>query len=115
MIRRGPTPTSVRALSTWLSSDAAARLFEAALHATQPGYRVVYGVSDNTLGGWVSLDGARQLGYNPLDDAEVFAASVIKNANYVAGAVLGALPENDPELLHLGGAFCFPQYDAQNL
>ena len=64
-------------LSTWLSPDDAGRLFEACLTAEQPGFRVVFGVSANTRGGWVSLDEARALGYEPKDDAEAYAAEVI--------------------------------------
>ena len=42
-----------------------------------PGFRVAFGVSANTRGGWVSLDEARALGYEPQDDAETYAAELI--------------------------------------
>src|SRR5262249_7261504 len=71
------SPQSVRSLSTWLSPDDAGRLFEACLSAERPGFRVAYGVSANTRGGWVSLAEARSLGYEPCDDAETLAAAVI--------------------------------------
>jgi hypothetical protein len=100
-------PPDVRALSTWLSPDDAGRLFEACLTAPAPGFRVVYGVSANTRGGWVSLDEARALGYAPQDDAERFAAEVI--------AEHGEPDPNDPLLAHLGGVFCLPAYDADRL
>ncbi len=61
---------TIRALSTWLSPDDAGRLFEACLTAPRPGFRVAFGVSANTRGGWVSLAEARALGYEPRDDAE---------------------------------------------
>ena len=64
-------------LATWLSPDDAGRLFEACLTAPAPGFRVIYGVSANTRGGWVSLDGARALGYEPQDDAEAYAAELL--------------------------------------
>ena len=70
-------PRDARALSTWLSPDDAGRLFEACLTAPAPGFRVIFGVSANTRGGWVSLDEARALGYEPRDDAEVYAADVL--------------------------------------
>src|SRR6516225_8051424 len=70
-------PPSARALATWLSPDDAGRLFEACLTTPAPGFRVIFGVSANTRGGWVSLAGARALGYEPRDDAEVYAAEVI--------------------------------------
>ncbi|NUR25387.1 MAG: NAD(P)-dependent oxidoreductase [Catenulispora sp.] len=64
-----PAPTDVRTLSTWLSPDDAARLMEACLAAERPGFRVVFGVSANTRGVWVSLEEAMALGFRPLDDA----------------------------------------------
>jgi uronate dehydrogenase len=97
-------PTTMRALSTWLSPDDAGRLFEACLTTPGPGFRVAYGVSRNTRGGWVSLDEARALGYEPLDDAEPYAAEVL--------AGQGGAPANDPVLAYLGGEFCLPDYDA---
>ena len=90
-------PTTVRSLSTWLSPDDAGRLFESCLSAPGPGFRVAFGVSANTRGGWVSLDEARALGYQPRDDAEAYAAEVIADA--------GPPDPADPVLAHLGGEF----------
>ena len=98
-------PPNVRALSTWLSPDDAGRLFEACLSAPSPGYRVVFGVSANTRGGWVSLDEARALGYEPRDDAEVYAAKII--------AADGDPDPDDPVLAYLGGEFTLPGMDAE--
>ncbi len=100
-------PPNLRALSTWLSPDDAGRLFEAALSAERPGYRTVYGVSANTRGGWVSLEAARALGYEPRDDAEVYADKLI--------AEFGPIDPQDPVFAHLGGPFCSPSLDAENL
>jgi hypothetical protein len=100
-------PTTVRSLSTWLSPDDAGRLFEACLTAPRPGFRVAYGVSRNTRGGWVSLEAAQALGYQPRDDAEHYAAEVI-----------AAHGEPDPDDLiqqHLGGDFCLPDFDADRI
>jgi uronate dehydrogenase len=94
-------------LSTWLSPDDAGRLFEACLTAPEPGFRVAYGVSANTRGGFVSLAEAEALGYQPRDDAEVYAAEVI--------AVHGEPAPDDPALRYLGGEFTFPALDADNL
>jgi hypothetical protein len=102
-----PEPPGLRALSTWLSPDDAGRLFEACLTAPAPGYRIIYGVSANTRGGWVSLDGARALGYEPRDDAEVFLDKLI--------AEHGPIDPDDPVFTHLGGEFCLPDLDAENL
>jgi uronate dehydrogenase len=97
-------PATLRSLSTWLSPDDAGRLFEACLTAQRPGFRVAYGVSRNTRGGWVSLGEARALGYEPLDDAERFAAEVIDR--------FGEPDPDDPVLARLGGEFCLPAFDA---
>ncbi len=100
-------PADIRALSTWLSPDDAGRLFEACLTAPSPGFRVAYGVSANTRGGFVSLAEAKALGYEPRDDAEAYAAQVI--------AAAGEPDPDDPVLAHLGGAFCLPEFDADRL
>jgi uronate dehydrogenase len=97
-------PRSLRALATWLSPDDAGRLFEACLTAPSPGFRVVFGVSANTRGGWVSLDGARALGYVPQDDAEIHAAELI--ADY------GEPDPDDPVFRYLGGEFTAPDFEA---
>jgi len=98
-------PPSIRALATWLSPADVARLFEACLTAPSPGFRVVFGVSDNTRGGWVSLDEARSLGYEPRDDAEVYAAEVI--------AEHGPPDSAGPLFRYLGGEFTMPDFDAE--
>jgi hypothetical protein len=100
-------PRTVRALSTWLSPDDAGRLFEACLTSPEPGFRVIFGVSANTRGGWVSLAEARALGYEPRDDAENHAAAVI--------AARGEPDPEDPVLRYLGGEFCLSQFDADQL
>jgi uronate dehydrogenase len=97
-------PTGPRMLGSWLSPDDAGRLFEACLTAPSPGFQVIYGVSANTRGGWVSLDGARALGYQPLDDAEIYAAELI--------AAQGEPAPDDPVFRYLGGDFTFPRLDA---
>jgi nucleoside-diphosphate-sugar epimerase len=71
-----PTPPGVRGLITWLSPDDGGRLFEACLTAPKPGYRVIWGVSDNTRRVY-SLREAQELGYVSKDNAEVFAEELI--------------------------------------
>jgi NAD(P)-dependent dehydrogenase (short-subunit alcohol dehydrogenase family) len=100
-------PRSARSLSTWLSPDDAGRLFEACLTVAHPGFRVAYGVSANSRGGWVSLAEARSLGYEPRDDAETLAAGVI--------AEHGEPDPADPVFAHLGGELCLPAYDVAHL
>jgi uronate dehydrogenase len=102
-----PVPPDRRALSTWLSPDDAGRLFEACLTVAAPGFRVCYGVSANTRGGFVSLDEARAIGYEPQDDAEAYAAEVLANDPD------RDLPDDQvPALRYLGGPFTFPDRDA---
>src|SRR6266851_1775797 len=95
-----PRPVNVRMLSTWLSPDDAGRLFEACLSADRPGFRVIFGVSANTRGGWVSLAEAKALGYQPRDDAEAYAAQIF--------ARQGELEPDDPVLRYLGGEYTLP-------
>jgi NAD(P)-dependent dehydrogenase (short-subunit alcohol dehydrogenase family) len=95
-------PANARALATWLSPDDTGRLFEACLTAPRPGYRVVFGVSANTRGGWVSLNEAKSLGYEPRDDAEAYADEVLAQAE---------VDPDDPEFRYLGGEFTLPGMD----
>jgi hypothetical protein len=97
-------PPTLRSLSTWLSPDDAGRIFEACLTAPSPGFRVIYGVSANTRGGWVSLAEAAALGYHPRDDAEAHAAAVI--------AAHGEPDTASPVFRYLGGEFTLPGMDA---
>jgi uronate dehydrogenase len=99
-----PRPANVRMLSTWLSPDDAGRLFEACLTTPKPGFQVIFGVSANTRGGWVSLTGAKALGYQPADDAEAYAAQII--AEFGDEALKH--PDQDPQLRYLGGEYTFP-------
>ncbi|HUQ61638.1 NAD(P)-dependent oxidoreductase [Lentzea sp.] len=95
-------PRDVRMLSTWMSPDDGARLFEACLSVASPGFRVVWGVSKNTRG-WFSLDEARALGYEPQDDSEVHAAEVL--------ARHGELDPSSYAARYVGGAWCGPDFD----
>src|SRR5262245_4157250 len=68
-------PETVRALSTWLSPGDCVRLVEAAVTAPDVGYAVVYGISANTRAWW-DLEPGRAIGYDPVDDAEAYAADL---------------------------------------
>jgi uronate dehydrogenase len=89
-----PVTLGVRGLSTWLSPGDAARLFEACLSCPSPGYRLIWGVSDNTRRIY-SIAEAEALGYRSLDNAEVYAAELAGEP-----APTGAVAE------YVGGAFC---------
>lgn len=68
-------PSDHRALATWLSPDDAAGLIDAALAHPDPGFRIVWGVSDNAERWW-SLAGAEAIGYRSRDDAQAYADAV---------------------------------------
>lgn len=69
-------PTDPRHRSIWLSPGDAVRLFAACLSAPSPlGFQVVYGASANTRLWW-ELGPARELGYEPREDAEAYAAEL---------------------------------------
>jgi len=77
-------PRQRRELATWLSYPDAVRLFAACLAAPDVGFRVVYGASANTRAFW-DLTPARELGYEPQDDAERYAAEVGEEMNDLQG------------------------------
>ena len=92
-----PTPDDARCLWSWLSYPDFVRLTRAALSAPAPGFRVGWGVSDNTRG-WGSLAEGKAIGYVPQDDAEAYAAEILAAATQ--------------ETEHLGGPYAAPGFDA---
>lgn len=95
-------PRDFRMLATWLSPDDCARLFEACLSAPSPGFRIVWGVSNNTRR-WFSLAEAEALGYKSEDDSEVYAEEVI--------AAGGEPPADSPARTYVGGVWCTSDFD----
>jgi uronate dehydrogenase len=89
-------PRSHRMLSTWLSPDDAVRLVDACLRAPDLGFAVVYGISANTRAWW-DLGPARDLGYEPRDNAEEFAAEVFARHEPLA--------PDDPDEMWAGGSW----------
>lgn len=84
----GERPENVRALSSWLSPADSYRLVEATLNGLgAPGHHVLWAVSANSRG-WADLSAGRRIGFNPLDDAEDFAAEVGAEED-VPNALLG--------------------------
>jgi len=67
-------PSNQRMLSTWLSYDDFERLVRVGLEADYL-FEIVYGQSRNTRAFWDNSN-AYRLGYDPQDNAEVFAAEV---------------------------------------
>ncbi|MBD8605235.1 NAD(P)-dependent oxidoreductase [Aeromicrobium sp. CFBP 8757] len=83
-------PETVRQLSTWLSPADTVRMVDAAITHPDPGYTVVNGISANTRGWW-DLEPGRAIGFDPQDDAERHADSIV------------ARPEDDVEDAFVGG------------
>ncbi len=100
-----PEPTTTRQLATWLSPGDTVSLVDAALTAPSPGFSVVWGVSDNTRRWW-DLSAARALGYEPADDAEVYAEALVE--------VHGEPDLGDPVHARVGGEYTRPEFDAEN-
>ncbi len=84
-----PRPRERRELATWLSYEDAVRLFAACLSAADVGFRVVYGASANTRLFW-DLTSGRELGYEPQDDAECYAAEVGDEMDELQGGAFTA-------------------------
>jgi uronate dehydrogenase len=101
-----PEPTTTRMLATWLSPDDTVSLVDAALRAPSPGYAVVWGVSANTRNWW-DLTAARALGYEPQDDAEVYAEALIEEH--------GEPDPADPVHSRVGGQYTLPDLDVDKL
>jgi uronate dehydrogenase len=101
-----PEPTTVRQLATWLSPADQVNLVDAALRAPSPGFSVVWGVSANTRNWW-DLTAARALGYESVDDAEVYAEALI--------AALGEPDPADPVHTRVGGEYATAAFDAERI
>jgi uronate dehydrogenase len=100
-----PEPTTLRQLATWLSPADTVSLVDAALRAPDPGFAVVWGVSANTRNWW-DLTAARALGYEPQDDAEVYAEALIE--------VHGEPDPADPVHVRVGGEYTLEEFDAEH-
>ncbi len=89
-------PIDRRSLATWLSPGDCARLVDACLRSDRLGFAIVWGVSANTRRTW-DLTPALELGYQPQDDAEIYA---------------GALADHDPlpSDQYVGGGFTSPGF-----
>jgi uronate dehydrogenase len=99
-------PTTTRQLSTWLSPADTISLVDAALRAPSPGFAVVWGVSANTRNWW-DLSAARALGYEPQDDAEVYAEALIE--------AYGEPDLGNPLHARVGGEYTLPEFDAEKI
>lgn len=94
-------PDKRRTISMWLSPSDCVRLIDAALAAPSPGFRIVWGVSNNRRR-WLSLREGESIGYRPVDDAEDHASQINDDSS----------PDAKYEERYLGGVFCTPGFDA---
>ena len=88
--------TSPRALGSWLSYDDMIQLVTRAIDTPVTGFSVIYGVSNNDRAP-VDNSGAHYLGYQPKDNAEIYAEEI-----------LAAAPQadpTDPAEIYQGGPF----------
>ena len=90
-------PVDPRMLSTWISHRDMVQLVGCCLDAADVHFEIVYGVSANVRRWW-HTPAANRLGYNPLDNAELYADEILEKH----------APEDEPEAARLfhGGPFC---------
>jgi uronate dehydrogenase len=73
-------PTEFRHLSTWLGYDDMVQLMQRCITVPDIGYMTVWGVSANTRSYWNNASAA-QLGYQPTQNAEDYAAEILAQPN----------------------------------
>lgn len=78
--RKKPTDWKVgaRILSTWLSDRDLVQLVRRSIDATDIGFGIYYGISNNARAYWDLTNGQTDLGYAPQDDAEDYAREVLE-------------------------------------
>jgi uronate dehydrogenase len=99
MIRIGnvnPKPIDKRRLSIWISPRDIAQLVSIGIDKPGIKFEIVYGISRNKRA-WYDNSNAYRLGYQPQDDAEVWAAEVLRNEKPGGDAVAE---------MYQGGVFC---------
>jgi uronate dehydrogenase len=72
-------PLEERHLAVWISPGDMARLVRCAIEAPDIHYEVVYGISNNTRRWWDLSRARTVLGYAPQDNAETYAAELLKD------------------------------------
>lgn len=73
-------PTMLRHLSTWLGYEDLLHLVMQSISVPDLGFQLVWGVSNNRRSYWDN-SGAERLGYRPVQDAEDYAAEILKQVN----------------------------------
>ena len=72
-------PLEERHLAVWISPADMTQLVRCAVEARGIQYEAVYGVSNNSRCWWDLTRARKVLGYNPRDDAEVYAKELLKD------------------------------------
>lgn len=75
----GERPLNERHLAVWISRRDMIHLTRCAIEAADIKFEIVYGVSNNTRNWWDISNARKVLGYQPQDDAEEFAAQLLKH------------------------------------
>ena len=76
-----PRPTEFRHLSTWFGHDDFFHMIDRCLNVPDVGYLAVWGISNNTRRYWNFGENEAKLGYAPKQDAEIYAAEILKQKN----------------------------------
>jgi uronate dehydrogenase len=97
-------PTEFRHLSTWLGHEDFLQMIMQAITVPRIGYLTIWGVSANTRSYWDNT-GAERLGYEPVQNAEDYAAEILKQPN----------PLDPIAQRHHGGAFVTMDYTPRDL
>ncbi len=74
----GERPLDERHLAVWISPGDMARLVRSSVEAPGVQFEIVYGVSNNTRRWWDLSRAHKMLGYAPQDNAEAYAAELLK-------------------------------------
>jgi uronate dehydrogenase len=72
-------PLEERHLAVWISPADMAQLVRCSIEAPDIHFEIVYGISNNTRRWWDLSRAQKVLGYEPKDDAEVYANELLKD------------------------------------
>ncbi|CAD5373494.1 Uronate dehydrogenase [Rubrivivax sp. A210] len=76
----GKPPENERQLSTWMGDDDLLQLVQRCIDAPQVGYAAVWGISNNTRA-YYDLSEGNAIGYQPMQNAEDWAAEILTHPN----------------------------------
>jgi len=76
----GKPPENARQLATWMGAEDLVQLVMRCIDASDIGYAAVWGISNNTRA-WYDLSEGNAVGYEPAQDAEDWAGSILRQPN----------------------------------